>query len=113
MLPRKYRLTKEKDFKKINSSGRSFFSTLFRLRYLANNLGISRFAVVVSTKVSKKATQRNRLKRQVREIIRLNRTKIKSGYDVAISVSNKALGKSYQDLEKDIASLFSKAKLRL
>lgn len=111
MLPLKYRLTKEKDFKKINTSGWSFFSSWLRLRYLANNQKLSRFAVVVSTKVSKKAVKRNRIKRQLREIIRLNLTKIKPGYDIAVSVNSKALDKDYKDLEKEALRLFTKARL--
>lgn len=111
MLSVKHRLTKEKDFKKIHASGRSFFSSWLRLRYLANNQELSRLAVVVSTKVSKKAVKRNRVKRQLREIIRLNLAKVKPGYDITISVNNKALDKDYKDLEKETLKLFAKARL--
>lgn len=111
MLSKKYRLTKEKDFKRIKASGRSFFSSWFRVRCLNNNQETSRFAVVISTKVSKKASQRNRLRRQIREIIRLNKPKIKEGFDLMISVNNKALDQTYQALEKDLLALLNKAKL--
>jgi len=111
MLATKNRLTKEKDFKRINRLSRPFFSFYFRLKFLANNLDSSRFAVVVSTKISKKATERNRIKRQIREIIRLNESRIKSKYDIIISAQNKALGKDYQDLEKNLLNLLNKAKL--
>ncbi|MFA5022315.1 MAG: ribonuclease P protein component [Patescibacteria group bacterium] len=111
MLPARYRLTKDQDFKKINALGRAFFSTYFRVKYLANKLSYSRLAVVVSTKVSKKSTKRNRLKRQLREIIRLNRQKIKAGYDVVVSPSSRALTANYQVLEKNLLDLFTKAKL--
>lgn len=111
MLPVKCRLTKSRDFKRINAGGKSVFSAYFRLRYLANDLPTSRFAVVVSTKVSKKATLRNRLKRQTREILRLNREKIKNGFDLIISIQNRAPGKDYEELKNDLAALFSKANL--
>jgi len=111
MLTVKNRLTKERDFKKINRSGRSFFSSCFRLKYLTNNLGLNRFAIVVSTKISKKATERNRLKRQIREIIRLNQNKIKISHDVVVAAQTQALGKNYQDLEKNLLALITKAKL--
>ena len=111
MLPAKYRLTKEKDFKKINRSKPAFFSSYFRLKYLANNSALNRFALVVSTKVSKKATKRNQLRRRLREIIRLNRAKIKSGYDIIISASPKALAGNYQELEQAVLSLLAKARL--
>lgn len=111
MLPAKHRLTKEKDFKRINATSRPFFSSFFRLKYSANGLKLSRLAVVVSTKVSKKAVLRNKLQRQIREVIRLNLAKIKSGNDIIISVSNKALNASYQELEKEIFKILTKAKL--
>ncbi|OGY49480.1 MAG: ribonuclease P protein component [Candidatus Buchananbacteria bacterium RIFCSPHIGHO2_02_FULL_45_11b] len=111
MLPVKYRLTQDRDFKRINAGGKSVFSAYFRLRYLANKLPNSRFAVVVSTKISKKATIRNRLKRQTREILRLNREKIKDGFDLIISVQNRALGRDYEELKTDLAVLFFKGNL--
>lgn len=111
MLATKNRLTKEKDFKRINRLSRPFFSFYFRLKYLANNLGLNRFAVVVTTKISKKATERNKIKRQIREIIRSNQGQIKPGHDVIISAQAKALNKDYQDLEKNLLSLLNKAKL--
>ena len=107
------RLSREKDFKKINSRGKSFFSSLFRLRILDNKDHGNRFSVVVTTKVSKKATVRNRLKRQVKEIVRLNSAKLKQGTDFIIMVNSPALAKSYQDLEKDLLGLFAKSKLLL
>jgi len=111
MLSSKYRLTKAKDFKKVNAFGRSLFSRFFRLKYLANNLESSRLAIVTSTRVSKKATVRNRIRRQLREIIRLNLAKIKAGYDIVIFVQIQALAKNYQELEQEIFALLTKAKL--
>ena len=111
MLPKKNRLTKDADFQKIRRSGLSFFSSWFRLGLMPNKRDFSRFAVVISTKVSKKATERNRLKRQLREIIHLNFDKIKSGYDVSLSTNYKALGKEYKDLENDLLRLLNKSKL--
>jgi ribonuclease P protein component len=111
MLAPKYRLTKEKDFKKINALGRSFFSPGLKLKYLANNQELSRFALVVSTKISKRATQRNRLKRQLREIIRLNQERVKAGYDIIISTKSPVLSKDYQELEKNVLVSLAKAGL--
>ncbi len=111
MLPAKYRITKDKDFKRINALGKAFFSPRLRVKLLANKLDFSRFTVVVSKKVSKKATERNYLKRQLREIFRLNKQKIKIGYDIICSAGQKSLGTKYKDLEKDLIFLLNKAKL--
>jgi len=111
MLAKPYRLTKEKDFQKIFKSGKSLFSTILRLKVLPNSLSLSRFAIVVSGKVSKKAIIRNRLKRQISEVIRLNLNSIKKGYDIVVIVKPDMIGKSYEEIEKTVK--ISLAKLGL
>ncbi|MFA6322179.1 MAG: ribonuclease P protein component [Candidatus Buchananbacteria bacterium] len=113
MLPAANRLNKEKDIKRVLRLGRSLFSPYFRLKYLQNNLKKTRVTVVVSTKFSKKAVERNRVKRQIREIFRLNLAKISLGCDFVLSVAPAALGTEYQKLEKEILFLLNKAKLLL
>ncbi|TSC76528.1 MAG: ribonuclease P protein component [Parcubacteria group bacterium Gr01-1014_31] len=46
----------------------------------------SRFAFVVSNKVSKHAVQRNRLRRQLRELVRAMLPEVAGGYDVVVTV---------------------------
>jgi len=111
MLPKKNRLTKKRDFQRVYSSGRSFFSSSLRLKILPNQLDSIRVAVVVSTKVSKKATKRNRLKRQLLEIVRLNLKKLLPGVDVVISAQPQALKQDYPELEAVFMGLAKKVKL--
>jgi len=61
-----------------------------------------RFGIIISNKVSKSAVERNRLKRQVSEIFRLNLDKIKPGFDIVLTMSKNALKKPYQVLEREI-----------
>lgn len=84
MLPKLYRLRGQKNFKTIAEKGRSIFLKEIGLKYLKNNLPYSRFAFIVSTKVEKKATFRNKIKRRLREIIQQNLKKIKPGFDILI-----------------------------
>jgi len=84
MLKKPFRLTKEKDFKAVYLKGKSFFSNELSIKFSRNNLIYSRFGIVVSHRVASKATKRNRIKRQLREIIRNNLMKIKRGLDVVI-----------------------------
>lgn len=72
MLGKKHRLAKTKDVKLTFERGRAFFNPLFTLKFLKKPQPPARFAVVVSTKVSKKAVARNRIKRHIREFVRLN-----------------------------------------
>lgn len=70
MLNKKSRLAKPKDIAKVFTKGRNFFSPYFQVKFISS--AGQRFAVVVSTKVFKKAVARNRLKRLLRESIRKN-----------------------------------------
>lgn len=85
MPSKKNRLAKDREIQRVFKQGGSFFNPFFSLKYLKiRGATIPRFAVVVSTKVQKKATVRNRLKRIVRETIRLNLGKIPPGDYVLI-----------------------------
>lgn len=78
MLPRQNRLHKDKDIKNVFTKGRGFFGVYFLGKYYKTP-GEYKFTVVVGTKVSKSAVVRNRLKRHLREVIRLNKSKFKEG----------------------------------
>ncbi len=88
MLKKVNRLAKAKDIQKAFARGRTFFGPFFNIKY-AFASPAPRFTVVVSTKVFKKAVSRNRLKRIVREYIRRNLPKFKSG-DYVIAFKPKA-----------------------
>lgn len=111
MLKPAYRLAKEQDFKLLARKGRPASLDLFSAKVLPNNLAHSRFGIVISAKVSKKAVVRNLIKRRLAEVIRLNLNQIKPGYDVMILVKAVAVGKDYPQLEQALAGLFDKAKL--
>jgi len=84
MLAKKHRLAKTKDVLRTFSRGRGFFYPLFTIKF-APSSKLPRFTVVVSTKVSKKAVVRNRIKRVIREMVRLRISSFKSG-DYAIMI---------------------------
>jgi len=111
MLPRENRLKKEEDFKKVFKKGRGFTNDLFVLKVIKNNLDISRFAFVISKKISKKATIRNRIKRRLDNVIRVDLPKIKKGWDGIIIVLPGAEIKDFKEIEEDINQLLEKARL--
>src|SRR3989338_9563174 len=97
------RLAKTKGVALVHSRGRSFFSPFFIVKFLLRKDEGKRFTVVVSTKVSKKAVVRNRLKRVVREYIRLHITKLAPGdymFSVRVAAANKPAGELRHALEE-------------
>lgn len=67
---------------------------------------MSRFSVIVSVKIEKKAVKRNRLRRQIYEIIRLNQNMLHCSYDMVFRVKNGIQELGYQELQKHIINIF-------
>lgn len=61
------------------------------LRIAHNNLAYNRFAFVVSKKIDKRATVRNRIKRQIRFCIEQVLEQLEPGYDMLIIIRKEAL----------------------
>ncbi len=108
MLSKKNRLTHRKNFGKIFKKGQGNFSNIVGIKLMPNNLTDSRFGIIVSNKISKKAVERNKIRRQIREIIRLNLDKIKKGFDIAIICLPEIKKKKYKEIEKEILKIFKK-----
>jgi ribonuclease P protein component len=102
MLPQENRLRKGKEVEEVFKTGKSVFDPVCGFKYQKNNLDKSRFVIMVGTKIFKSAVKRNRLKRQISEILRLNKEKIKIGYDFTFIVRPDALRVNYQEIERRI-----------
>lgn len=111
MLARQNRLVKEKDFKEIFKRGKSFYAKIFSIKALANELEINRYGIVISTKVSKKAVERNKLKRQFREAIKEFDEKIIPGLDLVVIVSLAALNQDYKFIKSELQKTLLALKL--
>ena len=111
MLNKKNRLTKNKDFERVFNKGKAAHLKELGVKCIKNDFKEPRFGFLISTKISKSAVKRNKLKRQLSEIIRLNLEKIKPGYDCAVITRSGVLDKNYEELEKMLKLLFKKLKL--
>ena len=111
MLAKNFRLSKQSDFKLVFSKGQKNFGKVFIIRFLSNLEENSRVSVIVSNKISKKATVRNKLKRQTREIVKIILPKLKQNYDIIITLMSPCLNLDYQQLESELVCSFKKARL--
>jgi len=111
MLSREYKLKKDNDFKKVFEKGKSYRDDFIKIRFLKNGLEITRFGIVVSSKISKKAVARNRIKRRLEEIIHSRLDQVKSGFDIVILFEPKVVDKNYKQIEEAFVNLVEKAKL--
>lgn len=111
MLSRKYRLQKEKDFELVFKKGKPFCSEFLFLKLIKNDLKISRFGFVVGKKIAKKSTDRNKIKRRLRDIVRKKLEKIKPGFDVVIIGRPEVIERDYGEIDKVVEKLFKTGKL--
>ena len=109
MFSKIHRLAKTKDVRRAMSRGRGFFNPFFTVKFLRSS-ATPRFAVVVSTKVSKRAVKRNRLKRIIREFIRLRMEKMAIG-EYAVIVKPKSFDADEKILLGGLEKLFRDAGL--
>ncbi|HOK35178.1 MAG TPA: ribonuclease P protein component [Candidatus Pacearchaeota archaeon] len=110
MLPSQNRLSK-KEVEKIFKKNKTFQGNFLLLKTKKNSLLVSRFSVIIPLKVSKKSTQRNKLKRQIREILRENLTNIKPGFDCVFIATPKIIGKKYKEIKEETEKLLKKAEM--
>ncbi|MCD4694496.1 ribonuclease P protein component [bacterium] len=111
MFKKENRLTKKKDFDNIFKKGRSVFNKVLGLKVIINDLDINRFGVIVSNKISKRAIERNKIKRRIREVLKKEEPVLKKGYDIVVIALAETKQKEYQDLEQILKEKLSKLAL--
>lgn len=113
MLPKENRLRLKKAFERIFNDGKWGGSGSISLKYKEMEGEEPKIGFMVGKKVSKSAVKRNKIKRQMREVIRLL---IKSGKftgksDVIVIAKPEARLLSYERLSDDIQSALRRARL--
>ena len=111
MLPRIHRLKKKKEIERVFKEGEGDREDFLFLKLAKNYLKASRFAFIVGRQVAKKAVQRNKLKRRLREIIKNKLSRIKTGFDGIIVAKKGAEAKNFNELNEAVDKLLKKAKL--
>ena len=116
ILPLHERLTKRRDFAHVYGRKKSLGSPLFVLyvrRYDTNSVQAEtrRMGFVVSKKAAKRAHDRNKVKRRMREIARLRGNVWRRGWDGVWVVRTDAVHAPYADLEKAMVHLVKRAGL--
>src|SRR6185369_15398573 len=110
MLNKTFRLSNSRDIQTTSLRGRSFFSPYFIVKFIATSSS-PRFTLIVSTKVSKRAVERNRIKRIVRESIRNSVRQFRNG-DYVIIVKVRAAKKPPADIRENLEQLLTSTRLK-
>ncbi|MDR0879643.1 MAG: ribonuclease P protein component [Clostridioides sp.] len=102
-------LKKDADFRKVYRHGKSFATKHLVIYVLKNKSDRSRLGISVSKKVGKAVT-RNRVRRLIKEVYRLNiDEKIKPGYDIVFIARNSSKDAGFNDIQKSMGYLTRKS----
>jgi len=109
MLAQINRLQKEKDITKVLRKGKGFKEDFLVLKTLNKDSGGPRFGFIISQKVSKKATVRNKIKRRLSELVKVKiKSSIKKSDNLIIASPGLEL-KDFWEMEEMINNLFKKS----
>ena len=108
-LNKKNRLKKKKDFDCVFKRGKAVKGNFLFAKFSENELGFPRIAFIVSSKVSKKAVIRNKIRRILSEI---SKTKLEElgSVDVALVADKRIIDTSKDDIGRDLDNVFKKIK---
>ena len=106
--PRASRLIRRAEFDAVYREGRRRSSQSFVVFFRSNGRDISRFGMSVK-KALGKAVVRNRIRRRVREILRLHRQEIAPGWDIVIHPRAMVEKAPFASLEAEMLQLLPSA----
>ncbi|MBI2644930.1 ribonuclease P protein component [Candidatus Uhrbacteria bacterium] len=104
MLPKLFRLSKKSDFDTVFKQGRRKALRYFFVQWLKNEKNHPRIGIIISNKVSKKATLRNKIKRRIREIV-WNMLPSLGSTDVIILAKTGSVNIPYNAIQQDLENI--------
>lgn len=102
MLKRENRIRSKKEFFEIKNKGRVLYSPLFGFLIYKENDDLKKFGFVVSKKISKKAVDRNKIRRILSEIVRKNLERFENGSRIIFLTKQEILGKKMEEVEIEV-----------
>lgn len=111
MLPRTARLQKTKEFKEVFGKGKGVRDGhLFLKAHAVKNSNV-RFGIVVSKQVAGKATERNRIKRLLREAMKSCMPEVQEGHDIVLVTLPGLTLANLEDAKQKVLSVIKKNSL--
>jgi ribonuclease P protein component len=104
-FPKTFRLLRRSEFRRVYDEGQRRSASLCTIFLRPNGLPHSRLGITTPGRLGN-AVRRNRLRRRVREVFRLNRVNIAAGWDILVN-PREAVGKvTFGTLERELLRLF-------
>ncbi len=107
-MKRPWTLTTRGQYVSVSQHGSTYADSLLVAKVLPNGLNLNRYGFSVAKRVGT-AVCRNRLRRQLREIVRSH--PIERGWDIVLIARPKAAAADYHQLDEVVARLLRRGKL--
>ena len=107
-MRRDQRLRSSRRFSQIRNEGRVWVNNHLVLRTLSNGDAETRFGFIATRRIGN-AVVRNRLRRRLREILRV--APVKTGWDLVFIVRKQSVGASFKTLERAAYNLLRRSNL--
>ena len=101
------KLRNSAEFERVYKNGKKFWNRNFVLYILHNGNNQLKIGLTVSKKVGK-SVQRNRVKRLIREAIRLSQDALEPNYDLVIVAQNSAADLNFYQTQQSLLHLFKR-----
>ena len=95
---------KSQEFTKIIETKKRIYNKFYSIYYNDNNLNITRFGLSVGKKIGNAVT-RNKIKRQLKNIIDKNKNLFKNNKDYIIIVRREILDCNFKEMEQQLLNL--------
>ena len=92
-------LKKNSDFRRLYARGKSSVNPYMVVYCRRNRTGENRLGYTVSTKLGGAVT-RNRVRRRLREIVRLRSPQMRSGWDIVVVARMRCVGAEYAKMDE-------------
>lgn len=104
-------LRNKKDFKNLFENKTLYYSSFFTILFTKNSLDHYRYAISINKKIEKKAVNRNKIKRQIRAILKENKY-TNFPCDLLIFPKKNFLDVKFIDKKQDLLKLIGKISLK-
>ena len=112
MLAAKYTLKGNSRFERVEQMGKINQSDSFGIAVFdRKDKEISSYGFIVSNKISPESTNRNRVKRALKEAVRFELGQLKDGLDIVFLAKQKILRKSTEDIIHEVRVALKEASL--
>lgn len=109
-MKKKHRLRKNNEFQKVYKKGKNYWNKYVVMYAMKNGKDYTRVGFSLTRKYGN-SVERNRTRRRMKEIYRLNSDRVIGGYDLIFIPKMRTKNSSYNEIENAMINLLKRSRL--